>query len=138
MPRDTSLDSLYLTLDAEPGDRVTMLALADWYEEHDQPDAADCLRWTVEGRLWPFLYRRDGAMAVCCQTWHDRWFWWAVSDKDYGRDWGHAPECRLPFALWKRLKHTFKYDPAVFKEYPSRRAAYEALFAAWPGYRKRA
>jgi hypothetical protein len=137
MARDTSLDSFYLTLDAEPSDRVTTLALADWYEEHDQSDAADALRWAAEQRRWPFQYRREGGMAVCCQTWHDGWFWWAVADKAYGRDWGHPQECRLADALWKRLKHTFKYDPAVFKEYPSRRAAYEALFAAWPTYRKR-
>ena len=30
------------------------------------------------------------------------------------------------------FRHGFDYDPAVFKEYPTRQAAYEALIAVWP------
>jgi hypothetical protein len=29
------------------------------------------------------------------------------------------------------MAHTFNYDPLVFKEYPTVRAALEALIAAW-------
>src|SRR5262245_29400774 len=136
---DDSLDALYKALDDKPDDQVTIRALADWYEEHDNQDAAECLRWTAEEKKHPFLYKkRGGGVSVSCKTWHDKWLWWAIfkeGEHEYGNDWGHSPECRLPPGLWDKIKHTFDYDPAVFKEYPSRRAAYEALFEAWPAFR---
>ncbi|MFO0845858.1 MAG: hypothetical protein U0797_26325 [Gemmataceae bacterium] len=37
----------------------------------------------------------------------------------------------LPHRVWKSLGHTLPYDPLVFKEYPSVRAAIEALIEGW-------
>jgi hypothetical protein len=130
----SSAEALYLALDELPGDPVTTRALADWYEEQGNEEAAECLRWAVERERWPFQYRSSAGLSVASQDWGDGWFWWAVEDRSYGREWGHPASCRLPAALWEHLPHTFTYGPAVFKEYPTLRAAYEALFAAWPKY----
>jgi hypothetical protein len=127
-----ALQAFYLVLDENPGDQVTLLALAGWYEEHDQPIAADCLRWAARHSAWPFRYRANGGLIVSSAVWHDGWFWWAIDDPFRGRDWGHEPNCRLPAPVWNELRHTFNYDPAVFKEYPTRRAAFEALIEVWP------
>jgi uncharacterized protein (TIGR02996 family) len=128
------LSAFYDALDQTPEeDRVTLLALADWYEEQGEPEAAECLRWTVRQGLSPFCYQRDGGgVTVSSDAWHDGWFWWSVDEPSQTSDWGHDPACRLPRALWQKLRHTFNYDPAVFKEYRTRRAAYEALLEAWP------
>jgi hypothetical protein len=126
------LTAIYAALDDNPADRVPLLALADWYEEHDRVDAAACLRWAARHGYRPFHYRRDGGLQVNSAMWHDGWFWWALDDPYYGRDWGHDASCRLPRVVWWKLNHGFDYSPAVFKEYPSRRAAYEALIAVWP------
>jgi len=125
------LTGFYLALEENPDDRVTLLALADWYEEQDEPAAACCLRWAVGRDFWPFCYCASTGLTVSSGAWHDGWFWWAVDEPYHGRDWGHAPNCRLPRDVWGKLRHTFDYDPAVFKEYPTRRAAYEALIDVW-------
>ncbi len=130
MAEPDPLTAFYLSLDESPGDAVTVLALADWYEEQGQPDSARCLRWAVRGMLYPFRYRR-GALARNGKDWHDGWFWWALDDPYEGQAWGHPLHCRLPLRVWNRLRHGFKYEPRVFKEYPSQRAAYEALLEAW-------
>jgi uncharacterized protein (TIGR02996 family) len=138
MPTRDSPDAFYLALDESPGDPVTTLALADWYEEQGNSRAADCLRWAAENARWPFQYRKGGPVKVFSQKFHEGWYWWAVADSsadlDWGAeaDWGHPRECRLPRPTWERLKYISPgYQPSVFKEYPSRRAAYEALFDAW-------
>jgi hypothetical protein len=132
MSESDPLQAFYLVMDENPGDPVTLLVLADWYEEHDQADTADCLRWAVRRGYRPFLYRADGGLTVSSPVWHDGWFWWSIDDPYRGRDWGHDDGCRLPASVWKELPHTFNYDPAVFKEYPTRRDAFEALIAIWP------
>ena len=126
------LSAFYLVLEDHPDDWVTLLALADWYEERGEPDAADCLRWAARNGASPFCYHVNSNLKFSAPVWHDGWFWWAVDEPYHGRDWGHDASCRLPQALWAKLRHTFNYNPAVFKEYPTRRAAYEALIDAWP------
>src|SRR5262249_31745497 len=126
-----SLHAFYLSLEESPHDPVTLQALADWYEEQGNPDAADCLRWAVQHTKSPFRYRRDSGLTVSSAGWHDGWLWWAVDDPYYGRDWGHPRSCMLPRELWSRLHHSFPYDPAVFKEYETAQGAYEALIDAW-------
>jgi uncharacterized protein (TIGR02996 family) len=123
-------EALYRTLEEDPGDLVTVQVLADWYEEHGETDKAECLRWTVRWDKFPFRYRH-GEIGIKCDNWHDGWLWWARPRK--GDAWGHPPSCQLPVEVWKRLQHTFDYHPPwVFKEYPSVRDAYDALFAVWP------
>jgi hypothetical protein len=137
MPRDP-LDALYRALDEGPGDPVTVLALADCYEERDDAKAADCLRWTAKVHRWPFRYWNNGRVVIQSNNWHDGWYWWTLEDASWADHWGHPKECRLPGPLWKLLRHSFDYPPAVLKEYPTARAAYEALFEAWRKYRRRA
>jgi uncharacterized protein (TIGR02996 family) len=130
------LTAFYLALDEMPGDRVTMLALADWYEEHGEISAAECLRWLVEYGLYPFRYRKGETVQHSPPAWHEGWYWWAVENSQARRNWRYPRSCCLPQALWDRLKHYFDYPPSVFKDYPTGRAAYEALFTAWPTVRK--
>src|SRR4051794_35713239 len=126
-----ALVGFYQTLKETPGDPVTLMALADWFEEHGQPDHAACVRWTARRNRFPFEYRREASgIVVSSPAWHDGWYWWGV-EGDYGRDWGHPPGCRLPRELWKGLKNHFDHDVSVFKHFPSLEAAYEALFDAW-------
>jgi hypothetical protein len=124
-------ESFYLALEETPGDPVSLLALADWHEEQGNDSAAACLRWTVEQKRYPFLYRR-GSLHMVSHDWHDGWFWWGVENERYGGDWGHPGHCLLPRALWRHLRHSFDYAPSVFKEYATVQAAYEALLDAWP------
>jgi uncharacterized protein (TIGR02996 family) len=124
------LDAFYLALDEAPGDTVTTLALADWYEEHGQETAATCVRWALQQRRWPFRYLRGAVQVeVPSEDWHNGWYWWVLETPFSWR--GFPPECCLPQAVWDRLPHSFDYTPAVLKQYPSRRAAYQALFVAW-------
>jgi uncharacterized protein (TIGR02996 family) len=131
MATSDCLDAFYLALEETPGDRVTLLALADWYDEQGSAEAAACLRWVVAKGRCPFRYRR-GRLSIQSTTLHDGWYWWATDDPPAGPDWGHSQECRLPSALWEQLRHTFDYRPNNCKEYASVRSAYEALLEAWP------
>jgi uncharacterized protein (TIGR02996 family) len=126
------LSAFYLSLDQAPDDQVTLLALADWYEEQGDTQAAACLRWTVRRGLSPFRYRVGGAVTQSGQEWHDGWFWWTVDEPYFLDDWRFDITCRLPRPLWAQLRHSFAYEPGVFKQYPTRRSAYEALIEAWP------
>jgi uncharacterized protein (TIGR02996 family) len=132
MPDPNPLAALFLSLDATPGDHVTLLALADWFEEQGQPEKAACLRWTIRNNLRPFRYTRDGSVTKKSNDWNDGWYWWARADPYIGQGWGHPLHCRLPYQVWEKLHHTFTYDPLVVKQYPTQRDAYEALLDAWP------
>ena len=129
-----ALRAFYLTLDESPGDVATLLALSDWYDEHDDAVAAECIRWSARRKRWPFRYERAGSLSVAGADWHEGWYWWGHDDPDRGSDWGHPDQCRLPLRLWRQLRHgdPWNHTPAVFKEYPTVQLAYEALIAAWP------
>jgi uncharacterized protein (TIGR02996 family) len=132
MSQIDTLAGFYLALKENPGDPVTLLALADWYEENGLPEHASCLRWTAQRHRFPFEYRKeDPGMVNHSKAWTDGWYWWAIDDP-VGRGWGHPPTCHLPRPLWKRLENHFPFDVGVFKHFPSLQAAYEALFDVWP------
>ena len=132
MAEPDTLIAFFLALEEEPGDQVTLLALADWYEEHNQPGAGEALRWTVQHGRRPYCFPADGGLTVSSQDWHIGWFWWAVDDAAHARDWGHPRSCQLPRTLWGKLRHNIRYTPSVFKEYATVREAYEALIDVWP------
>ena len=129
MPEAPLLTALYAELEENPTDVVTLHALADWLEENDQDKPAACVRWLAEMGKVPFYYTRKSDILHHFDGWKDGWYWWATARERKG--WGYPKACRLPRTLWGRMKHTFDYDPAVFKEYPSVRAAIEAVIAAW-------
>jgi hypothetical protein len=131
MPAPNPLAALYLGLDASPGDKVTLYALADWYEENGWADAAAAIRWTIRRGLFPFRYSRDAGLSVFREAWHEGWYWWANDGPD-GSEWGYPTSCCLPHGVWQRLAHGFAHPPSIFKEYPSQRDAYETLFDVWP------
>ena len=123
-------DAFYHSLDESPDDATTLSALADWYEERGDTDRAACVRWTIRRGIHPVRFVRDNAQAVTVRgvSWRDAWYWWVIDE----RNWAEVRACRLPPKLWNRLAHSFPYEPGVFKDFPTRRAAYEALFEAWP------
>jgi uncharacterized protein (TIGR02996 family) len=124
-----TLIALYAALEADPADTVTLLALADWFEEHDQDKPAECVRWLAETGKVPYRYTDEADILHHFDKWKDGWYWWTTASERKG--WGYPKDCRLPRALWGRMKHTFDYDPRVFKEYPTVRGAIEAVIAAW-------
>lgn len=123
-------DAFYLDLDDAPSDTTTLCALADWHEERGEIRTAECVRWTIRHDLRPILFSRDGHWRelLTGPSWHDGWYWWVVDESN----WVEERSCRLAAPLWNRLDHSFPYVPSIFKEYPTRRVAYEALFEAWP------
>lgn len=127
-----TLSAFYFALEESPGDPLTLQALADWFDEQGNAASAACLRWAVRTKRTPFHFERTGPLTVVGNEWHDGWYWWVKEHPQAGADWGYPAECQLLSRLWKHLRHSFDYTPSVFKEYPSVRAAYEALLAAWP------
>src|SRR5262245_43591717 len=89
------LTAFYATLEEAPADHVTQLALADWYDEHAQPVAAEALRWLARERKAPFRYRRTTeGLRHHHDTWQDGWYWWATSRERRG--WGYPPAAGSP------------------------------------------
>ena len=129
------LDAFYLALDESPGDKATLCALADWYEEQGHLANASCVRWAMRLGLRPIRCPRQENQRARVQdiSGHDGWYWWVVDQPN----WVEERTCRLRPELWNRLAHSFPYEPLVFKEYPTLRAAYEALFEVWPAFAPR-
>lgn len=124
-------DGFYLALDEKPSDLHTILVLADWYDDQANTTASSCLRWLSRRSLFPYKYRKsDSRLNVHGPSWNDDWVWWCHEGQTQD-GWGYPRTCRLPRDLWVLLPHHFAYPPSVFKEYPTRRQAYEALFSAW-------
>lgn len=124
--------AFYLALEQTPGDPVTLQAFADWCEEQGDPDRAACLRWLARKGRFPFRYHAGAGLNVASPSLKEGWYWWAVDDPHYGRDWGHPDSCKLPRFAWTRLANPFDYTPSVFKHYEGIEAAFKALFAVWP------
>ena len=126
-PRE--LTSLYEALESNPGDKVTLLALADWLEERGEAKRATCLRWLVKSGRTPYRYYHENRLRFHHESWQEGWWWWARGSEK--NPWGYPKTSTLPERLWKKLLHTFPYDPCVFKEYPTVRGAIEAVLEAW-------
>ena len=134
-PRPT-LDQLFAALEQHPAEPSSVLALAEHHARNGQTAAAAALHWAVLNEKRPFRYTRDAELSVDFEEWGEGWFWWATEaadddEADYGQDWGHPKEGRLPLPLWRAMPHTFEYEPAVFKEYETLREAYQALIDGW-------
>lgn len=66
---------LNAALDSDPGDALTRLALADWYEEQGRMDEATEQRWLVSVVKYPTGRPSGGA-----RSWHpdEPWDWWQI------------------------------------------------------------
>jgi uncharacterized protein (TIGR02996 family) len=53
MSDDPIREGLLAALDAAPGDKVAQAALGDWFEEHGDDLATQCLRWVVRNGRRP-------------------------------------------------------------------------------------
>ena len=129
MSEATVLTALFAELEEAPCDIATLRALADWLEDDDQPKPAECVRWLADTGKVPFKYALQEEIMYRFDGWRRGWFWWTTGIQR--PNWGYPKSCRLPRMLWQPMKHTFDYDPMVFKEYPTVRAAIEAVMAAW-------
>jgi uncharacterized protein (TIGR02996 family) len=131
------LTAFYAALEANPGDPVTLLALADWHDERGEPGRAACLRWLAREGKAPYRYYHRNRLRFHHETWRDGWWWWTTDREE--SPWGYPAESALPHKLWQKMRHTFDYDPCVFKEYPTVRSAVEAVLEAWskPGRKYR-
>jgi uncharacterized protein (TIGR02996 family) len=124
-----SSEALWSALEADPTDRLVLLALADWFEEQGDVVAAECLRWGHARRKRPFQYFSTSKIRYHYEKWGEGWYWWARQPDV--KLWQIPATCGLTNRLWKELAHTFDYDPVTFKEYRTRRGAYEALIEGW-------
>jgi len=131
--------ALYKAIEEKPLDSVSILALADWYEEQGQTEAAAALRWLAEQKKTPYRYIYQEELKVHFDQWKSGWYWWATDAE--GHDWGHPDSCVLPHKLWSKLTHAFEYNPLVFREYPTIQGAIDAFIRAWtrkrPWYRRK-
>jgi len=130
MAEPLELRGLYDALEASPGDPVSLRALADWYEEHDEARRASCYRWLAAEHKAPYKYHADSDLRHHHSEWHDGWYWWTTGEK-LKDDWGYSAGCALPDRVWKKLRHEFSYNPLVFKEYPTVREALNAVVRVW-------
>jgi hypothetical protein len=113
-------EALFTAFDSDRGDRAALGALADWYEEHGEIDAAACLHWALA------LGRRPGFNER--QQVYGQYFWVRQDEHPILDD----PQAQLPEMLWEQLTDFDEpHSVASFKSYRSARAAFTALLAAW-------
>jgi len=106
-------------LEQDHADAVTLQALADWYDEHDDPVAAACLRWVA---------RHGGRVGKAAGGYYGDYFWELQEPHPIRND----PPAQLPATLWRALKDNDEpHAVGSFKSYRSATLAYKALLAAW-------
>jgi len=115
-----TLDALYNALENSRGDPVTLSALADWFEEHDDLPAAACLRAAVDMGRQPGYNNH--------QFMYGKFFWELCEASPIINE----PPAQLPRPLWEALPGNDEPHPVYsFKSYRTARFAYQALIAAW-------
>src|SRR5262245_32684215 len=92
MADESTRDALFDALESQRDDPITLAALADWFEEHDDASAAACLRWVARNG------RRPGFNAW--QFSYGRFFWELKGPRPIIDD----PQSQLPAALWSALE----------------------------------
>ncbi len=107
--------SLWKAIARQPGEDTPKLALADWYDDHGQPDMAFALRWCVAKGKWPYRSRYSKLAGGSwwprksqpCPYNLDRWLMRAVEPSGYACLCGSAEQAvkRLAVGL-ARLRAT--------------------------------
>ena len=129
------LEGLHAALDADPADQRLRRVLADWHEEHAQPEDAEALRWLARHDLFP----EHG-------EWGTAWAWHSPQSADL--DWNYPgegsrpprPSAVLPAEVYRQLRgHHWRSsrEPPFWKPYASRREAEAALCRAFREARAR-
>jgi hypothetical protein len=116
------LDAFYDELADNPDDWAVRGLLADWCEDNNLAQWAECLRWMIRHRKRP--HRSSGSLG----------FTWFNADKlpDMVTE---DPESNIPGKVWDLLDHG--QQAARHKAYPTLRAAEEDFYAAWEKARSR-
>jgi hypothetical protein len=110
----TILDQFLEELGQGPDDWKLRGIVADWAEDNNRPELAECLRWMVRLRKRPYHSTAGGAT------------WFNVETIAEGLG---DPESDIPAAVFAILEGG--KEIANHKSFPSLRAAEEAFQAAW-------
>jgi len=115
-----ALRGLFAALEEREPDPTAQAALADWYEEHGDAEAAACVRWLARRGARPGVNEH--------QTIFGRFFWEREGPDPILND----PPAQLPERLWLAAGDNDEPHPVgSFKSYKTAEAAYRALLAAW-------
>jgi hypothetical protein len=114
------LDQFLEDMARAPEDWNLRGVVADWAEDNQRPDLAECLRWMVRAHKRPYHGASGGAT----------WFNAETVAEGLG-----DPESDIPAVLFKLLEDG--KEVANHKSFPSLRAAEEAFQAAWAAARTR-
>lgn len=115
----STLDSLYESLAQSQNDWQARSVLADWFEESNQQNAADAIRWMIRSQKRPYV----------ATTGRYHWFNAArtTNDKDHESD--------LPEPVYVQL--TGKEGLAMsYRDYDTLRSADEDFYRAWRAARQ--
>jgi hypothetical protein len=114
------LDQFLQDLADKPDDWNLRGVVADWAEDNNRPDLAECLRWMIKHNKRPYPSSSGGAT----------WFNAETISTGLG-----DPESDIPAALFGLLQGG--QEVAHHKSFPSLRAAEESFQAAWTAARAR-
>jgi hypothetical protein len=110
----TILEQFLNDLGTTPEDWNLRGVVADWAEDNNRPELAECLRWMIRQRKRPY----HGASAT------GTWFNAETVSEGLG-----DPESDIPAAVYRSLEGG--KEVANHKSFPSLRAAEESFQAAW-------
>lgn len=112
---DTTETAFQAALEEDPTSSATRLVFADWLEEQGDPRAAG-YRWMGNNGKYP---KEATSLLFIGESWD----WWRESAYAIG------PSV-LPAAVFDKLRGGQTRSASDYREYPTRRAAEEALCAA--------
>lgn len=125
------IDQLYQAYELDP-QKDNLLVLGDAYEDNSWDKEAEVVRWLANEGKMPFKYEAGSkALKFHHETWHTGWYWWCTSRQK--ASWGYPTSCVIPHRIWQKMnmEEELTYEPMVFKEFTTMRAAIEYFILAW-------